>query len=182
MRIRHEHFALPALAIAAMVTAVTVLELAACLGCGNAGRRVNQAFRVSSETYHATQQAFVAYGLSGAEAKILAPLSPKVMDPGIALLAYDGYLLGLQEVVEQGEEASEFHRLEKVIRTKQSMVAGRFDERNPTLLPMMDQARADLAHAQAALPAAQAKLQILVEADARIISARLAVNALAEVK
>jgi len=180
MKIRNEHFALPALAIAVMVTAATVLELAACLGCGNAGRRVNKAFRISSETYHATQHIFVAYGLSGA--KILPPLPPKVMDPGIALLAYDGYLLGLQEVVEQGEEASEFHRLEKIIKAKELMVAGRFDERNPLLRPMMDQARADLATAQAALPAAQAKLQILVEADARIISARLAVNALGEAK
>jgi len=58
--------------------------------------------------------------------------------------------------------------LERVIRTKQSIVDSGVEKHNPLTKPIVAQAQADLEAANAKLPKAQEKLRILQNADRKV--------------
>jgi len=153
----------------ASVLAIFALSLAT-LACNTASSRAEKAYHLALDAYSTTSAALIA-GADLASMPKIAPPPHLAGDSKESIWASGSYLAELGSALSEAEANCEAAKLERVIRTKQSIVDSGVDQHNLLTKPLVVQARADLEAAKAKLPKAQEKLRILEDADRKVAEA-----------
>jgi hypothetical protein len=140
------------------------------VGCTSNSGRSEKAYHLASDAYEITSSALIA-GADLASMPKIAPPPHLAGDSKESIWASGSYLAELGSALSEAEANCEAAKLERVIRTKQSIVDSGVDQHNLLTKPLVVQARADLEAAKAKLPKAQEKLRILEDADRKVAEA-----------
>jgi len=157
------------------------LALAALLNaCNREPSRAEKAYNLALDAYKVTSAALIA----GADLAAMPRVEPPphlAGDSKDSIWASGTYLAELGSALTEAETNCEAAKLERTIRTKQSILDSGVKKHNPLTKPIVDQARVDLEAAKGKLAKAQIKLRILQDADRQVAEAGNQILALQQV-